>query len=426
MATGSGLRPVIDGLLFEIDAANPRSYSGTGTSALGLANNINGTLFSGVSYGTINKGTFIFDGSDDYIEFDAAGTGVSFGNTSDYNITSWIYVNSAQVRSNPSIIEKYNGVGGYPIAVRWFGQQVSAIIYDGTNGASVGTTCPTNTWINISANHILSQKRLELYVNGIIGSTSAYTTMNNISSSSSTKIGYRGFDSNTYFTGRVSNVEIYSRSLSSTEILQKYNSTKSRYYSGEDITTNGLVSAFDIGSTASYSGTGSTIISTVSPQYTADFRNGISVVGTGSTAYLNFSGSTANVLTFVSNTFRSMSMFAWISSSQTGGAYYLIDCRPSFSNYYYSVDGGFFTNLYVNGIGKSVVGLSNTTVFPRNQWLHIYLELPANNTGSIYIGNRFSFNEPLSGRLSNIQFYDRQLSASEIKQNYDAFRGRYS
>lgn len=425
MGSGAGLKPVIDGLLFEIDAGNPRSYAGTGTSALGLANNINGTLFSGVSYGTINKGSFIFDGTDDYVEFDAAGTGVSFGNASDYNISSWIYVNSSQVRSNPSIIEKYNGTGGYPIAIRWFGQQISAIIYDGANAAAVGTTCPTNTWLNISANHILSQKRLELYVNGLIGSTSTYTTMNNISSASSTKIGYRGFDSNTYFTGRVSNVEIYNRVLSSTEILQKYNSTKSRYSIGEDIIKDGLVSAFDVGSTLTYSGTGSTIISSVSPQYTADFRNGVSVVGTGSTAYLNFSGSTANTLYFVSNSFRSISMFAWISSSQPG-SYYLLDCRPDFNNYYYISDGGFFTNLYVNGIGRSVVGLSNTTIFPRNQWLHIYIELPANNTGAIYFGNRFSLNEPLNGRLSNIQFYNRQLTAAEIKQNYDAFRGRYS
>lgn len=83
---------------------------------------------------------------------------MSFGNASDYNITSWIYVNSTQVRSNPSIIEKYNGVGGYPIAIRWFGQQIFATIYDGTNGAAAGTTCLTNTWLNISANHILSQK----------------------------------------------------------------------------------------------------------------------------------------------------------------------------------------------------------------------------------------------------------------------------
>lgn len=179
-----------------------------------------------------------------------------------------------------------------------------------------------------------------------------------------------------------------------------------------------------MGSTATYSGIGSTINSLVSAN-TANFRDGISVVGTGSTAYLDLPGSSANVLEFSSNSFRSISMFAWIASTNAG-SYYLLDCRPSFTNYYYVTDGGLFTNLYVNGIGKSVVGLSNTTIFPRNQWLHIYLELPANNTGSIYFGNRFSFNEPLRGRLSNIQFYDRQLSASEIKQNYDAFRGRYS
>lgn len=45
MASGAGPKPAADGLLFEIDAGNPRSYSGTGASALGLINNINGTLF---------------------------------------------------------------------------------------------------------------------------------------------------------------------------------------------------------------------------------------------------------------------------------------------------------------------------------------------------------------------------------------------
>jgi hypothetical protein len=426
MGSGAGPKPNVDGLIYEMDSSNPRSYAGTGVSLIGLVRNINGTLFSGVNYGTINKGAFIFDGTDDYIEFDTPGTGVSFGNASDYNITSWVYVNSTQVRSNPSIIEKYNGTGGYPIAIRWFGQQISAIIYDGTNGAAVGTTCLTNTWLNVSVNHILTQKRLELYVNGLIGSTSTYTTMNNISSASSTKIGYRGFDSNTYFTGRVSNVEIYSRALSSTEILQKYNTSKSKYSKGEDIITDGLVSAFDIGSTATYSGTGSTIISTVSPQYTADFRDGVSVVGTGSTTYINFSGSTANVLYFSTNTFRSVSFVAWISSS-ISGANYIFDGRNGIGAYLYYAGTGGISALYVNGASKDPSSTSNnTTVFPRNQWLNIYIELSSIGTGAVSFGNRFSFNEPFTGRMSAFQFYNRQLTAAEIKQNYDAFRGRYS
>lgn len=426
MASGAGPKPNVDGLIYEMDSSNPRSYTGTGVSLIGLVRNINGTLFSGVNYGTINKGAFIFDGTDDYIEFDTPGTGVSLSNASDYNITSWVYVNSTQVRSNPSIIEKYNGTGGYPIAIRWFDQQISAIIYDGTNGAAVGTTCLTNTWLNVSVNHILTQKRLELYVNGLIGSTSTYTTMNNISSASSTKIGYRGFDSNTYFTGRVSNVEIYSRALSSTEILQKYNTTKSKYSKGEDIITDGLVSAFDIGSTATYSGTGSTIISTVSPQYTADFRDGVSVVGTGSTTYINFSGSTANVLYFSTNTFRSVSFVAWISSS-ISGVNYIFDGRNGIGAYLYYGGTGGISALYVNGASKDPSSTSNnTTVFPRNQWLNIYIELSSIGTGAVSFGNRVSFNEPFTGRMSAFQFYNRQLTAAEIKQNYDAFRGRYS
>jgi hypothetical protein len=72
-----------------------------------------------------------------------------------------------------------------------------------------------------------------------------------------------------------------------------------------------------------------------------------------------------------------------------------------------------------------LVGLYNSTVFPRNQWLHVYVELPANNTGSIYFGNRYSFDEPITGKLAAIQFYNRALSSTEIKQNFEAIRGRY-
>jgi hypothetical protein len=187
-----------------------------------------------------------------------------------------------------------------------------------------------------------------------------------------------------------------------------------------------LVSAFDVGSALSYPGSGSRIYNVTSAAgATADLRNGPTIVGSGSTAYIDISGSSTRVLEFSSNSFRSISFAMWISSSQ-GGSYYIIDCRPSFTNYFYVTNSGFFTKLYVNGVKSSLVGLDNTTVFPRNQWLHVYCELPANNTGSIFFGNRFSFDEPITGRLAYVNFYNRVLEPFEIQQNYDAMRGRYS
>jgi hypothetical protein len=57
---------VRDGLVLYLDAANKKSYSGTGTvwkDLSGLANN--GTLVNGVGYSSDNKGTMVFDGVDD-------------------------------------------------------------------------------------------------------------------------------------------------------------------------------------------------------------------------------------------------------------------------------------------------------------------------------------------------------------------------
>ena len=58
---------VSDGLVFYIDAANPRSYSGTGLTANGLVGGIGGTLVNGVGFSSVNNGSFTFDGGDDYI-----------------------------------------------------------------------------------------------------------------------------------------------------------------------------------------------------------------------------------------------------------------------------------------------------------------------------------------------------------------------
>lgn len=102
------------------------------------------------------------------------------------------------------------------------------------------------------------------------------------------------------------------------------------------------------------------------------------------TSYVNFSGSTANVVAFSSTSFKSISFVTYISSSQ-GTSYYLLDGRNDIANSYYYMNGpGVWTNLYINGNKKTAVNLSDTTIFPRNTWLHIYMELPSLSTGVLY------------------------------------------
>lgn len=56
-------RIVTDGLVFYVDAANPRSYVSGGTTWDDLSFNLNnGILTSGVTYNTSNGGSLVFDG----------------------------------------------------------------------------------------------------------------------------------------------------------------------------------------------------------------------------------------------------------------------------------------------------------------------------------------------------------------------------
>ena len=285
------------------------------------------------------------------------------------------------------------------------------------------STVKLNRWYHFAISY--DGSNVKFYIDG------AYDGVSSLSLNTANAPLYVGYpvytEGNGHMNGNVSQVLLYNRELSASEINQNYNATKGRYAYTADIVTNGLVSAFDAGSALSYPGSGSRIYNVTSAAgATADLRNGPTVVGSGFTAYIDWTGTSTRVLAFSTSSFRSISFTTWISSSQ-GTSYYLLDGRTDIANSYYYMNGpGVWTNLYVNGNKKPVADLSNTTVFPRNTWLHIYMELPSSSSGILYFGNRYSFDEPLAGRLATIQFYDRQLLPFEIQQNYDAMRGRYS
>lgn len=59
---------ITNGLILCLDAANPKSYPGSGSTWYDLSGNGNhGTLINGPTYNSVNKGSIVFDGSDDYV-----------------------------------------------------------------------------------------------------------------------------------------------------------------------------------------------------------------------------------------------------------------------------------------------------------------------------------------------------------------------
>lgn len=409
---------VMNGLQLAYDVANPKCYPGSGVTFYDLSGNNNyGTLTNGPTISNNLAKYTVFDGSNDYI-ISANNTNIT--GTTPRTIMAWAWMGNVAT----SVIARIgSGEQAYELQIN-----ASRVIMHRNGGSPsyISTSAIVNLyrWYHFAIAYDGTDHKF--YVDGqyISAAGLAITTTNSV-----LYIGYPIYSGNGYMNGNISQVLLYNRELSATEINRNYNATKQRYIYTQDIVYDGLVSVFDVGSALSYPGSGSRIYNAISSTgatgSTADLRNGPTIVGSGSTAYIDISGTSTRVLEFSSNTFRSISFAMWISSTQSGGSYYLIDCRPSFTNYFYGTDSGSFVNLYVNGENKPLVGLYNSTVFPRNQWLHIYIELPANNTGSIYFGNRYSFDEPITGRLAAIQFYNRPLSSTEIKQNFEAVRGRY-
>jgi hypothetical protein len=84
MGVKSGPRIVTNGLIFDLDAAVSRSYSGTGLTANGLIGGIGGTLVNGVGFTSSNNGSFIFDGSNDYIVS-------NIDLRRDFSLSCWVY-----------------------------------------------------------------------------------------------------------------------------------------------------------------------------------------------------------------------------------------------------------------------------------------------------------------------------------------------
>jgi len=68
MATNYNPKITTDGLVLCLDAANPKSYPGSGTAWFDISGNSrNGTLTNSPTFSSSNQGYFSFDGTDDFV-----------------------------------------------------------------------------------------------------------------------------------------------------------------------------------------------------------------------------------------------------------------------------------------------------------------------------------------------------------------------
>jgi hypothetical protein len=209
-------RIVTNGLVMYVDAANTRSYSGSGLTANGLIGGIGGTLVNGTGFGTTNNGFFIFDGSNDHI---------NFGNSSSLQQTSGT-LSVWTKASSPG--GGFRGIIAKQLAYGLFYADSVLVTFDWGTGAtrSTGLNISDNTWKNVVMTYQSGVSNgTIIYLNGV----SVLTTIITISSQTSNLFGGAEVNAGQYAACQISSLNMYNRALTAQEVLQNYNATKMRY-----------------------------------------------------------------------------------------------------------------------------------------------------------------------------------------------------
>jgi hypothetical protein len=220
-------RTVTDGLILHLDAANVKSYPGSGTTWYDLSGNSkNGTLINGPTHSTDNKGNFTFDGVNDVIRVPNNFIPAD----SSFTISVWVKVITGT--SDAKIIDTLKD------SVAWDGfcidissgyyrfimlkQYSSPAIHIFMNSSS---SIVINAWTNVVVTY--NQQSVKIYINGSLDKQQNYSGGFDVGQSN-IGIGARNSSANPCNCG-ISQVSFYNRDLTPQEIQQNFQATRARY-----------------------------------------------------------------------------------------------------------------------------------------------------------------------------------------------------
>jgi hypothetical protein len=231
---------VLDGLVFYVDAGVTISYPGTGTTwtdVNGLGNINNGTLINGPTFNSANGGSIVFDGVDDY----APVSSYVPPNNSSMTLNIWTKATSNASTQRTTLMSKWGssnqGNFCWLLFLNWFGDGNLYFLVGNSSGnnysiATMTSNLSTSQYVNFSVTY--DSGNINMYRNGtlIVTTTSAYTSLKSVLTPLTIGADWDNGPTDTllrYYNGNIAVSQIYSRALSSTEVLQNYNAQKSRF-----------------------------------------------------------------------------------------------------------------------------------------------------------------------------------------------------
>jgi hypothetical protein len=422
--------------------------SNTDRSVFDLSNNNynglfgNGTVANMPLYDYYNNGTVKFDGSNDYITTGVSG--IVPTSTTAYTVSVWCYRNTNNSSYKELLAQWTTANSGNSF---YFGFQNSDVRFtDNWNPITVAGAGNTNVWMNLVGVYTVSNAYI--YLNGSLAATkgSGFT----YTGTGPLIIGRQGELDAEYFDGNISNVLIYNRALSATEVSQNYEAQKSRF--ANSIVQQGIILNLDAGNPFSYAGAGTTWFDVSgnsyngtligSPSYTSNNNGGIIFDSNAKYGTLPTSG-----LAFGTGQF-AIEVWVYSTAAVTNNVIY----ASQSSNV-----AGFVALFYPSGLGFSLtdfnsVGVRTTTTHQtavsQNTWYHVVGIRNASNQYIVYVNgvasttnatattslttaapqiasNPATTGERFTGTIASLRLYNRSLSADEVLQNYNATKGRF-
>ena len=197
-ATDSNIKIVTSGLLLYLDAAQLRSYPGSGTTWTDLSgNNRNGALTNGPTFSNTNGGTIVFDGTNDCVNINSNELFLTY---TAYTKIAWFYTTNFSATNN--ILS-----GGVRQHAFWLAG--SNKLYGGHSSpfTTIGTTTTLslNTWY-CGAVTFNSTTGWVIYLNGVQENTSSDT----LTFGANGDINVGSFTVGNYvFQGNIANAFVY-------------------------------------------------------------------------------------------------------------------------------------------------------------------------------------------------------------------------
>ena len=217
----------MNGLILALDAANTKSYPGSGTTWTDISGNGRvGTLTNGPTYNSANSGSITFTAASSN---NVALTGST--TVSQATFTVWLKRSGSQ-SDYAGILFTRGGVSSSISGLNFF-STVNNLGYT-WNGAvastsfNSGLTVPDGIWCMVALS--LTSTAATLYLCQSSGTTSATNTLSHASTTfDGLKLGWDGTASSRYMNGSIASAQLYNRALSASEIQQNFNAFRGRF-----------------------------------------------------------------------------------------------------------------------------------------------------------------------------------------------------